>query len=297
MTESSIPVDLFNPGQVFACMGLMEAADILLGGAEGGFDWNDPADVQFKIRANGNKNPIETILNFLTKAKVYSIAPPESQLSTETWKVDTKMLSGDTFPFPVPNTPATLPAVLEVESAGDYKTNQIVVSYWGENQKKTSIDNVKFWAGAGGYPGVALAKDALDLIRDMSSEYLQNPFELSKPQSSSFRFDWRRDYIDVHIGFSLNNHSKLKPMGFPIVEILAAIGLTNARPKYISKLKYCYGVASVLSNDSLLDICLMRAALGGSEARLPLKQRIFYMDLDWPGKEGQARCITNVIEC
>ena len=298
MAEGSIPVDLFNPGQVFACMGLMETANILLGDAEGGFDWSDSADVQFKVQANGNRNPIESVLNFLTKAKVYSLAPPGSQLSTEKWKVDTKMLSyGDAFPFPVPGTPATLPAVLELESDAANKTMRIVISHWGENQKKTFVDNVKFWAGAGGYPGAALAKDALDLIRDMPSKYLQNPFELSMPQSSSFRFDWRRDYIDVNIGFSLNNHSKrFKPMGFPIVEILAAIGLTNARPKFIRKLKYCYGVASVLSDGGLLDICLMRATLGGS-ANLPFKQRIFYMDLGWPGKEGQARCITNVVEC
>jgi hypothetical protein len=35
MAEASIPVDLLNPGQVFACLGFMEAADILLGDAEG----------------------------------------------------------------------------------------------------------------------------------------------------------------------------------------------------------------------------------------------------------------------
>ena len=39
MPESRIPVDLFNPGQVFACLGLVEVADLLLGGAAGIFDW------------------------------------------------------------------------------------------------------------------------------------------------------------------------------------------------------------------------------------------------------------------
>ena len=41
MGAASIPVDLFNPGQVFACLGFLEAADVLLGDAEGGFDWTD----------------------------------------------------------------------------------------------------------------------------------------------------------------------------------------------------------------------------------------------------------------
>jgi CRISPR-associated protein Csb3 len=39
MAEASIPVDLINPGQVFACLGLMEAAEILCGPCEGRFDY------------------------------------------------------------------------------------------------------------------------------------------------------------------------------------------------------------------------------------------------------------------
>jgi CRISPR-associated protein Csb3 len=31
MSEAVIPVDLFNPGQVFASLGFLEAADVLLG--------------------------------------------------------------------------------------------------------------------------------------------------------------------------------------------------------------------------------------------------------------------------
>ena len=34
MADASIPVDLFNPGQVFACLGFMEAAELLLEGAK-----------------------------------------------------------------------------------------------------------------------------------------------------------------------------------------------------------------------------------------------------------------------
>ena len=38
VAEAEIPVDLFNPGQVFACLGFLEAADILVGDAEGGLE-------------------------------------------------------------------------------------------------------------------------------------------------------------------------------------------------------------------------------------------------------------------
>lgn len=39
MAEAMIPVDLRNPGQIFACLGFMEAAEILCGPCEGGFDY------------------------------------------------------------------------------------------------------------------------------------------------------------------------------------------------------------------------------------------------------------------
>ena len=65
MSAPSIPVDLLNPGQVFACLGFLEAADVLLGDAEGGFDWSDEGNVSFTLRAEGERNPFETILEFL----------------------------------------------------------------------------------------------------------------------------------------------------------------------------------------------------------------------------------------
>ena len=298
MAEASIPVDLLNPGQVFACMGFLEAADVLCGDAEGGFDWSAPADVRFRLRAKGVENPVEFVLQFLANAKVHSIAPARSALSTEKWKVPTKDRNTE-FPFPLPSSPATLPAVLEAPSGTrKTETTRLVIDHWGEVRRKTSRDNVKFWAGSGGYPGAALTRDALDMARDAldSARVVSNPFAFSRPQSSSFRFDWRRDYIAKDIGFSLNNHAKgtFIPMGFPIVEIMAAIGMTNARPKALSKLEYRYMVASVLDDRKLLDISLLRATLGGAE--LPFLRRTFRMRLNWPGKEGQARCITNVTE-
>jgi CRISPR-associated protein Csb3 len=48
MTTASIPVDLINPGQVFACLGFLEIADELLGNAEGGFNWSD---VPFRVES------------------------------------------------------------------------------------------------------------------------------------------------------------------------------------------------------------------------------------------------------
>src|SRR5580693_6817054 len=68
MAEHAIPVDLYNPGQVFACMGFLEAADVLLGDAVGGFDWSEPEKVVFQIRADGAVNPVAAVLEFLAAA-------------------------------------------------------------------------------------------------------------------------------------------------------------------------------------------------------------------------------------
>lgn len=95
MAEASIPVDLFNPGQVFACLGFLEAADLLCGDAEGGFDWSDQSVSWFKLAASGDRNPFSIVLEFVADARVFCIAPigptqttndreDESQESSET---------------------------------------------------------------------------------------------------------------------------------------------------------------------------------------------------------------------
>lgn len=293
MAKARIPVDLFNPGQVFACLGLLEAADVLLGHAQGGFDWKDESDVKFILLTPGDECPMRTTIQFLRQATITSVAPPNSTLATDGWDVPTRLLSSDDseFPFPAPTSPATLPALLQ------HAGKEIAIQYWGEDSAKTGRDNAKFWAGAGGYPGAALAKDAIELIKQQPKEELySDPLNVSAQQSSSFRFDWRRDYVPLDIGFSLNAHSsgRFNTVGYPFVELLAAIGLTNARPKRLSKLEYHYDVISTGNEGSGFDSTFVRAALGA--VSLPFDLRLFRMNLAWPGKEGQARCITTVDE-
>ena len=72
---ASIPVDLFNPGQVFACLGFLEAAEALIGPAQGGFDWRDRPDVWFELKAHAAENPFEVVLRFLVEADIRRCAP------------------------------------------------------------------------------------------------------------------------------------------------------------------------------------------------------------------------------
>jgi CRISPR-associated protein Csx14 len=175
------------------------------------------------------------------------------------------------------------------------------VDHWADGPA-TGRDNVKFWAGAAGYPGAALARDALQIVHSLGGNALADatadPFSLSAPQSSSFRFDWRRDYIPLDAGFSPNVHGAVQMVGFPLVELLAAVGLQNARPERPDprdKLAYRYGVSNLR-----LPTAHVRVILGAQSLwRHPFQAfpiRIFRMRLGWPGQEGQARCIIDAQE-
>lgn len=280
--HTTVPVDLLNPGQVFACIGLLEAADLLLGHARGGFDWSEEAQPRFNIQAEGERDPVRAVLEFLSEAEVVAISP-DDKLNTNKWSVPTELITGECYPIKQPGSPATLVAALRAQG------QQIILDHWGD---ATQRDNVKFWAGAGGYPGVGLLRDALELIRPLPSDAIARPFSVSATQSSSFRFDWRRDYVPIEIGFSLNAHTYIQPRGFPLVELLAAIGMTHARPQRPGRDKLCYRYAVLAGHD--LPLNLLRPALGC--AALPFPTRTFSIHMDWPGKAGQARCITDVVE-
>ena len=291
MAEASIPVDLFNPGQVFACIGFAEAADVLLGDAEGCFDWSNREAARFHLRAGGDACPIRQVLHFFSQAKVVAEAPHRSE-NLVGWKAKSwgdepnELPAGAPYPAPDPDSPATLAAVLEANE------RRIRIDYWAD----TVRDNAKFWAGSGGYPGAALTRDALELVRDGAIDAVTNPFALATPQSSSFRLDWRRDYVPIDTGFSLNKHGgNIQTVGYPLVELLGAIGLTHARPRRLrTELEYRYAVAGTSRELVWLPLAFLRAALGGPE--IPFETRHFHMFLSWPGKERQARAITQIKE-
>ena len=289
MAEATIPVDLFNPGQVFACLGFMEAAEVLCGSCEGQFRYAGLApNAEFALSVPGASDPISEVMRFLVSAQAVAIAPRDCGLSATKWGVETRRQSDSVFPCAVPATPATLPIML---TAG---AQVIHIEHWADGSDR---DNVKFWAGAGGYPGAALANDALGLIRNLDDDRAfvtarTDPFGVSTPQSSSFRFDWRRDYIPLDVGFSPNEHGNISMVGYPFVELLAAIGMQNARPARIevrNKLAYRYGVSC-----ASLPTAFARAVLGGESLGFPM--RLFRMQLGWPGQEGQARCIVDTKE-
>jgi len=194
MARASIPVDFFNPGQVFACLGFLEAADQLLGNACGGFIWGTNEADLFYLSAAGNKEPIQAVLDCLSKAQVFSVAPRDTGLVTDKWGVSTKTIgSSKSFPIRLPESPEKLPAQIECQRFDD-SINALVVDHWGDS---TIRDSVKSWAGAGGLPGSVRLSRSLELVKNDLRNASHDPFGLARPQSSSLRFDFRRDYVPI----------------------------------------------------------------------------------------------------
>ena len=304
MAEATIPVDLRNPGQVFACLGLMEAAEALCPEPQrlrrepvtGGYAWEEGATAAtFTLSAPGEDDPVRSVIAFLSTAEAVALNAPLPSGGgvghrTERWGVPTEVFCADdhqAFPFNPPDKPGPLPLLLRDPSAHE---RAVLVAHWGCNPAVDGRDNVRFW-GSAGYPGVALARDALALLADLDGRSLveaaTDPFAVAAPQSSSFNLDLRRGYTPLRAGFSVNAHGSITIVGFPLVELLAAIGLENARPERLdwrNKLSYRYNVSN-----ARLPLLLARAVLGCADLGFP--QRRFLMQLDYVGQEGQGRCI------
>lgn len=292
MSTASIPVDLLNPGQVFACIGLAEMALVLHGDARGAFDWRDRRNVRFHLATPAAENPVEAALAFLEKAEVVSVAPEGSPNRTEGWDIPTILQSSsDSFPNYEGQKSAQIPGRLRVGRV------HLDIAYWGDSIEHCGRDGMKFWGGSQGKPGVKHVAEALASIRGKIVAASADPFNISALIGSSLRLEWRGSCIPVDVGFAPNNHKSDKSMrrvSYPLVEVLGAVGLSHARPLRLSREKYRYGVISAAKHgsESFLPLPLLRAAIGGSP--LPFPQRVFTMNL---GKASDHdRAITSSVE-
>lgn len=277
MIESSIPVDLFNPGQVFACLGFLEAADVLCGDAEGGFDWSDEAEVRFCLRAEGEQRPFEAVLRFLAEAKVVIVCPP-AQIEGP-WPHDAE--PNEEFPAPCTAleksgskalTASSLPIRLQ---CGD---TSIQISHWLKGDGRQPF---KLFAGQQvgatlmqnmlcGDPKKKGSKGFKDIFQDFSERYLEDPFGAVCAVGGRFGFDARGGWDALRIGTSLDKQGILLKVA-PHVEILATVGLENARPMFISTYELRYAVWR-----ESLPLALCRAALAAPQEFLPKDQyRLF----------------------
>jgi len=78
MNPASIPVDLRNPGQVFACLGLMEMTEVLNGPCMMRFNYSSN-ETLCRFELDTSEDCIEKAVRFLARCKVVAIAPPRTR--------------------------------------------------------------------------------------------------------------------------------------------------------------------------------------------------------------------------
>lgn len=313
MAEAQVPVDLFNPGQVFACLGFMEAAEILLGDAEGGFDWSDEAKVKFILRASGERNPFEVVLEFLAEAEPkrwgplgYADPPPKKGKKADVDEADddeevsVEEEGGPSIPLlDLSETFCTKEGdrmALPIRFGGGNRP-LIEVGHWADGSSRESF---KLYAGnrsaekiatamlrgvrakptkkqrESGQPGDFKFKGLVQLWEDDAESLTQCPFQTLTAMGGSFNFDPRGAWTAIDAGYSPNEH-KHPVNASPIVEFLAAWGFENARPDEFATRQVRYAAWG-----APLPPILARAALTGGVTAMPLRR--FRFGLDMSGK-------------
>lgn len=315
MATADIPVDLFNPGQVFACLGFLEAADILLGDAEGGFDWSEGENAKFCLLSSGVQNPFEEVLQFLAQVEIkrfgpvgYTDPPPkksEEDADEEENAEEDEADEQGAEAAPALNASETFPA-----RQGDKMTLPLRVSdgdrhielgHWADGSGRETF---KLYSGnrsayqiacamlkgvrkkpsksqkQNGQLGDIKTKGMAQLWQEDRSGLIREPFDVTTPMGGSFNFDPRGAWTAIDAGYSPNDQKpKHTVEASPVVEFLAAWGLEHARPELLDDRQVRYAVWG-----AIVSPMMARAALAGAVPCLPARRFRFKLDMSGKNK-------------
>lgn len=195
--DISVQVDITNPGQFFACCGLLELADRLCSGAEGWFE-----DDRFRVVIHGAEpyltdrihdalvaveSTLQSRPNVGAKEQPILLGPPIN-ISLDWWLRD------------------------------DGKSNSFKT--WAANA--TSLQMFRKWQKPLTEASKVLQRNPIDLGR---------LFHLSHKVQGSYGFDSSLGWDALSVGFSLNEHNQYKKLPtHPAIEMLGAIGLQRFFP-------------------------------------------------------------------
>lgn len=307
MAESKIPVDMFNPGQVFACLGFMELAEVLLGDAEAGFDWSSK-QAEFHLSAAGSDKPVYKVLEFLASASVERmtpigyVEPPKKKAAGEDEEDDAEpddeaneataspsLAGSETFPAKEADA-LSLPSHLSVSDKP-----VIEVSHWADGSGRNTF---KLYSGNRSAERIVRAmltgtrekpkknqtvgalkyKGIKHLWDEKKDDLINGPFDVLTPIGGSFNFDPRGAWTALDAGYSPNTQ-KHGVAASPVVHLLAACGLEHTRPVESGVRQVRYAIWS-----GKLSPVLARVAFQGGIPSLPMRQFRFELALSGKNK-------------
>ena len=200
-----VQVNLTNPGQYFACCGLLELADRLWGGAAG---WFEPG--KFILRPEEPRHPGPYDLRTL----IANVA------SAELIPVD----KTDRYSTPI-----------EIQAPVD-----LTLDWWKDT--RANGERLKVWAGT--MSSIMISRAMQGALREVCVPFesifdlamIVNDAENETKKREPFYFDARRgtNSQSVDVGFSTDQLS-MNSVAFPAVEFLCLIGLQRFRPATTEK--------------------------------------------------------------
>jgi hypothetical protein len=193
-----VRVDPTNPGQFFACCGLIEMAERLWKGGEG---WFEKGMFYLRPFGGGEEGTFSSLVHEISKAPLRQI-DPEDDLSS----------------------PMELPSPFALR-----------IDWWKD--ESTGGDQLKVWAGSMRSVRIARAMQAILSRTELHGEGLfdygavvYDPEEPDK-KVEPFYFDTRRgaNALALDIGF-MPDALSMTTIAYPAVEFLCLVGLQRYRP-------------------------------------------------------------------
>lgn len=228
-----VNVDMTNPGQFFACCGLMELAHRLWPeGAEGWFELQSGKGRFFIRSITHIDHDSSELLSALAYCPIQSLSDEEKQERDRLEKSKKTLSKQDED---------RRKALGKSARAGALNIGApflLRLDWWQTNNDEV----VKTWAGVQEIHKIArAAQDALRKVKDFESLFdyscvLYTPAEYLKKKAGKkksvapFYFDAHQSAHRLDVGYSLDALDTVEVLAHPAVELLALIGLQRFRP-------------------------------------------------------------------
>jgi CRISPR-associated protein Csx14 len=256
------------------------------------------------MRAAGDESPVAVVLAFLASAEVFQVKPVgfvdpsfknKRESSEETDEEEMSLspfaiTSSETFPSREADR-MSLP--VRFTSSG-YRP--IVLQHWADGSTRKEF---KLYAGNRSAYGIARAmlrgtrakptkkqivgSVKTDGIASLWSKHqdllIAKPFDVLTLIGGSFNLDPRGAWTALDAGYSPNEHKDHGIASSPVVEILAAFGLENARPDEYATRQVRYAVWS-----GMLPTSLARPVLASTKISVPIRTFRFTLELSGKNK-------------
>jgi len=233
----SVNVDVSNPGQFFACCGLLELADRLWPGAEG---WFDEPSGTFSLSSHSADATLDQLVHRLAGCSIEGLSQQERH-ERDQLEAKKRELKKQERELPEQEEQRRVELGIKAREGRVFlgPPFELELDWWQTSDEDPATP--KTWAGRQEIHRIARA--AQDSVREISdpqamfdyARIMRLPCEYRKRRNDAqkavepFYFDARRFVHPLDIGFSLDVHDA-ETTAHPAVELLCLIGLQRFRP-------------------------------------------------------------------